>query len=274
MALVDVSPTDFYVLDIFRVAGGHEHEKFFLSHFGQIEASLPMQPATDYSHPEMRDFKVARHPQPGWSVTWKVEDRYHYLPKGSDVRLRYTDFTHGIDAYTCQAWVVAGLYNTTQETWVPRVMVRHTGGEGLQTNYVSLIEPFDGKTGAVIQRASRLALKQGDHDAEDSSVALRVNLTDGRSDLIISDDGGAALVQPDERVTTDAKLAVIRRDSAGSPRMLSFCNGTKFEIKGIELRAVPGAFIQIRINSNGAKLIRGTAADITLLKLRGKRITF
>jgi hypothetical protein len=102
-------------------------------------------------------------------------------------------------------------------------------GEGIETNYVSLIEPFDGKTGASIQIAPRLSLKLGDHEAADSSVAMRVNLTDGRSDFVISNDSGAALVQPDEKIATDAKLAMIRRDSAGSPRMLSFCNGTKLD---------------------------------------------
>jgi hypothetical protein len=274
VALIDISPADFYVLDIFRVAGGHEHDKFFLSDFGQIKTSLPMQPATDYSHPEMRDFKVARDPQPGWSVTWKVDDHYHYLPKGSDVRVRYTDFTHGIDAYTCQAWIVSGLYNTNEQMWVPRVMVRHTDGEGLETNYVSLIEPFDGKTGAAIQRASRLALKQGDHDAGDSSVALRVILTDGQSDFVISNDSDATLVQPYEKITTDAKLVMIRRDSAGAPRMLCFCNGTKLDTDNLKLRTAPGSFVQISIGSNGAKLIRGNAKNITLLEIRGKRITF
>jgi len=274
VALVDVSPKDFYVMDIFRVAGGTEHDKFFLSHFGQIETSILMEAATDYSHPQMRDFKVARNPQPGWSVTWKIEDHYKYLPAGSDVRVRYTDFTSGIDAYTCQAWIVSGDDNTTEQVWVPRVMVRHKGGEGIETNYVSLIEPFDGKTGASIQTARRLSLKQGDHEAGDSSVAMRVNLTDGRSDFIISNDSGAALVQPDEKITTDAKLAMIRRDSAGSPRMLSFCNGTKLDTDDLKLRTTGEVFIQISISSDGARLIRGTAKDITLLELRGKRVTF
>ena len=153
-------------------------------------------------------------------------------------------------------------------------MVRHTGGEGLETNYVSLIEPFDGKSGAVIQRASRLSLKQDDHEAGDSSVAMRVDLTDGQSDLIISNDSGATLVQRGEKITTDANLAMIRRDSAGSARMLSFCNGTKLDTDDLKLRIASGSFIQIAISSDGAKLIRGNAKDITLLELRGMRITF
>jgi oligo-alginate lyase len=277
VALIDISPADFYVLDIFRVVGGHEHDKFFLSHFGQIETSLPMQPAGDYSHPQMRDFKAARNPEPGWSVTWKVEDHYHYLPEGSDVRVRYTDFTNGIDAYTCQAWIVSGLYNSNEEVWVPRVMVRHAGGEGqggIETNYVSLMDPFDGKTGAAIHTSRRLALKQGDHDAGDSKVALRVNLTDGRSDLLISNDSGALMVQPDEKVATDARLVMIRRDSTGAPVMLSFCNGTKLDTDDLKLAAAPGCFVQIGIGADGAKLIRGNGKDITLLEVRGKRIAF
>jgi hypothetical protein len=275
VALVDVSPANFYVLDIFRVIGGRDHAKFFLSHFGQIESSLPMETATDYAHPEMRDFKVARHPQPGWSVTWRIEDHYKYLPPGSDVRVRYTDFTKGIDAYACQAWIVSGLFDSNDEVWVPRVMVRHKGDEGIETNYVSLIEPFDAKSGAAIKTASRLAMKNGDQDAGDSSVAMRVSLSDGRSDLIISNDSaGATLAQPDEKIITDAQLAMIRRDASGSPRMLSFCNGTKFQADGVNLRTPPGVCVQIRINSDGAKLLRGTAKDIRLLELHGKRMDF
>lgn len=274
VALVDVSQKDFYVLDIFRVAGGHEHDKFFLSHFGTIDASLPMTPANDYSHPEMRDFKVARHPAPGWSVTWKIEDHYKYLPPGTDVCVRYTDFTNGIDAYTCQAWVVSGLDNANEQVWVPRVMVRHLGGEGLQTNYVSLIEPFDGKTGPAIKDARRLPLKQGDHIAPDSSVAMRINLIDGRSDLVISNDADAAVVQPDQKITTDAKLTMLRRDSAGAPLMLVFCDGTKFEANDLKLRTAPNTFVQISFSPDGAKLIRGDSKDITLLELHGNPISF
>jgi hypothetical protein len=166
------------------------------------------------------------------------------------------------------------LYNSNEEAWVPRVMVRHRGGEGLETNYVSLIEPFDGKSGASIQAARRVSLKRGDHEVGDSSVAMRVNLIDGRSDLIISNVSGAAIVQEDEKITTDAKLAMIRRDSGGSGLMLNFCDGTKFDGDNVKLRTVPGVFVQISISSDGAKLIRGAAKDIRLLEVRGQRITF
>ena len=97
---------------------------------------------------------------------------------------------------------MAGGNNANEEVWVPRVMVRHQGSEGLETNYVSLIEPFNGKTGRGNQneRPGRLSLKQGVHDASgDLAVAIRVDLTDGRSDLIISSDSGVAFVQPDEK---------------------------------------------------------------------------
>ena len=162
-ALIDVSDNDSYVRDVFRVAGGTDHAKFFLSHFGAIThpSGLSMQPATDYAHPQMRNFQVARAAGPGWSVQWKVEDRYKLLPEGRDVRVRYTDFTRGADVYTCEAWVVAGTYNsTTGETWMPRLMVRRRSSDAkapLTSTFVSLIEPHDGGK-PLIARAARLPL--------------------------------------------------------------------------------------------------------------------
>jgi len=279
VAMVDVSPEDSYVLDIFRVAGGHDHQKFFLSHFGTIEPSpeLKMEPASDYAHPQMREFKVSRHSYPGWSVNWKIEDHYKLLAPGSDVRLRYTDFTSGADAYTCQMWAVAGEFNSTEEVWMPRVMVRHRDpapDNELATTFVSLIEPYDGKAGPLIKKAVRLSLQQKRGDAPDSAVAMQIDLADGRSDLVVSNDVAEAVTEPLHGIVTDSRLCLIRRDGEGRVAMISVCDGKWLQIGSLKLRlSRKGGLVQLQLNGDGsANLITGKAEQIVSFTADGKSI--
>src|SRR5207249_2607475 len=117
----------------------------------------------------------------------KIQDKYKFLPPNSDVRLRYTDFTSGADAYTSEAWAVAGEYNSTEEAWLPRVMVRHKADKPIETTFVSIIEPYDGQSGPLMKSSRRLPIK----NAADSSVALAIELSDGRSDNLVINDSDA-----------------------------------------------------------------------------------
>jgi oligo-alginate lyase len=244
-ALVDVSDDDAYALDIFRVAGGTDHVKFYTTHFGALSplGGLALEPATDFAHPQMRGFKVARKPQPGWSVELKVEDRYKLLTvDAKDVRVRYTDFTSGADGYTCEGWVVTGGYNSTAEAWVPRVMIRRPGGE---STFVSIIEPFSGEK-PLISKSRRVPM------ATDSSVALVLDLADGRSDMLLSNDTGAAVAIAELGLTTDAKFAMVRRDAQQRPTMISLCGGKTLQIGNANV-ALPAAteFAQFRVAEDG-----------------------
>jgi hypothetical protein len=223
VALIDVSDDDAYVFDVFRVAGGTDHVKFYATHFGALAplGGLALETASDFAHPQMRNFRVARKPQPGWAMELKVEDRYKLLPAGAkDVRVRYTDFTTGADAYACEGWVVAGSYNSREETWVPRVMTRRPGGE---STFVTIVEPFTGDK-PLIAKSTRLPM------ASHSSVALLLELTDGRSDVLVSNDTGGAATIDGVGLTTDAKLVFVRRDAKGRPTMIALCGGQKLQM--------------------------------------------
>ena len=189
VALIDISPRDFYVLDIFRVVGGTDHAKFLHSHFGRISTQgLALKPTGDYGHgTQMRAFLVDPGPQPGWSVDWQIEDRYHYLPPGTDVHLRYADLTYGAQAYTCEGWVSAGGFEGQQEVWIPRVLVRRQGPPPLASTFVGIIEPYERVPH--IAGIHRLPLETPEGEAyPDSNVALEVCLADGRRDLIVCAD--------------------------------------------------------------------------------------
>jgi hypothetical protein len=289
-ALIDVSPDDAYVLDIFRVAGGHDHAKFFLSHFGTMDLKAyperPMEEVTDYAHPQMRNFKVLRHANHAWSATWKIEDRYKLLPPGADIRLRYTDFTAAADVYTCEAWAIAGEYNTTTEAWLPRLMIRRRPmgpdhkptthpATPLESTFVSLIEPYDAKAGPLIKHTLRLPLAGANGAQTDSAVGLDIHLTDGRRDVILSNDSAGAVSVTDSALSTDAKLVHIRHNAAGRPTMINFCRGTSLQIGALKLRvAAPDAFVQLQLNEDlSATLLQGSPQQIQSLEWEGKPVT-
>ena len=245
-ALIDVSDDDAYLLDIFRVAGGKDHVKFYTTHFGALSplGGLSLAPATDYAHPQMRNFQAARKPQPGWSMELNVEDRYKLLPEGSPgVRVRYTDFTIGADAYACEAWIVAGTFNSTAETWVPRVMTRRA--EGGESTFVTIVEPYSGDK-PLIAKARRLAMPN------DSSVALLLELADGRSDVLVSNDTGGAVILADVGLATDAKLVLVRRDAQQRPTMISLGSGRKLQIGNVKVELPKAAdFAQFQVAADG-----------------------
>jgi len=144
--LVDMpDPENFYLIDIFRVLGGHDHAKFAHSNFGDIATKgLSLKKAPDFGHNTlMRNFRQDSNPKQGWSVTWTLEDRYNYLPKDTQRHLRYTDLTTAAQACICEGWIMSGHYSSNEEAWIPRLMIRRQSeNNDLQSTFVSVIEPF------------------------------------------------------------------------------------------------------------------------------------
>jgi hypothetical protein len=236
VAVIETSPQDFYLIDIFQVSGGHDHARFQHSHFGTITTQgMDLQPAADFGHDtQMRNFACDAAPRPGWSVDWKVDDHYKLLPRGADVHLRYTDLTHGASASVCEGWVVGGIYDTGGEVkLIPRVMTRRSNTpetEPLISTFVGVIEPYE--TGSRIKSIRRLALfDRNGLEYPDSYVALELELTDGRRDLLVAVDaedqsrGDQAVVQPEWGLATDGEWSHVRLGTDGNVERLSLCHG-------------------------------------------------
>ena len=102
-----ISDGDVYVIDLFRVVGGSQHDKLFHSHFGEIMTQgLALTPADDYGHDtQMRNSRVDPTLPTGWSRDWKIYDRLGLLPPDADRHLRYTDLTAEIQTFTTEGWV-------------------------------------------------------------------------------------------------------------------------------------------------------------------------
>jgi oligo-alginate lyase len=245
VAMIDLSDDDFYVLDVFRVVGGREHTKLTSSHFGQI-TPIGLSLA-DAENPglsgQLRAFRKAAPSPPVWAVDWTVEDRWKYLPPGSDIQLRYTDLTPGAEVFTAEAWVSPGMYGGTDQAWVPRVIVRRrTQQAPLRSTFVSVIEPYEKHSKIAAVRRLPLETAEGKPCGE-SHVAVEVRLADGRRDVLIALDSGSAptatasavglVVQKETGVRLDGQFGWIRFDASGKLQHAAVCCGKSLEVAGL-----------------------------------------
>ena len=174
LVLVDISEHDFYLVDVFEVGGGQEHAKFFHSDYGEVTtAGLALQPAADFGHGTlMRNFRTDAAPRAGWSADWKVNDRHSDLPAPRDIHVRYTDLTEGAEASLCEGWVAVRGYESAEEAWIPRIMVRRQSPTApLSSTFVAVIEPYEGQSNIMSIRRVGPAI-------------LEILLRDGRRDVV------------------------------------------------------------------------------------------
>lgn len=240
----------FYVFDIFRVIGGTDHAKFFSSHFGTVKTrGLSLKAADDYGHnTQMREFRTDTSPDPGWYVEWAIDDRYDYLPEDTNLHLRYTDLTTDASATLCEAWVVQGSFNTSVEAWIPRVMTRRRVKEGdaepLASTFVSIIEPYQDTSRIAAIRRVPLQSSEG-RLLDENDVAIEIELADGLRDLVIALDvenplhsspslpGGVKL--PEQDLTFDGELCMVRRDKAGKPAHIALARARSLDVADISV---------------------------------------
>ena len=284
-AMTDIGDRDFYVLDILRVVGGTDHAKFQHSHFGQITTQgLSPSPCAEYGHGAvMRNFACDPNPRPGWSVDWKIEDRYKYLPPGSDIHLRYTDLTTGAQAITAEGWVVPGLFNINEEVWIPSIVTRRTADKPpLASTFVSVMEPYEAKS--KIAGICRLPLETSKGITyPDPNVAVEIKLVDGRRDLILAADvesplhvepsfrHGALLVQPDWGARLIGEMCAIRLDKTGRVLRIALCRGRSVSVGGVTLKLRKKAdFIEVSFDKGRAIIETGDAADVEKIMMDGR----
>ncbi len=277
VASVDISDKDFYLFDLFRVVGGKDHAKFTGSHFSTITTRglNPTTPVTFNQAAQLRNLRVDLEPDPGWSVDFKIDDLRKYLDPPRDLRLRYTDLTRDAQAGTGEAWVVAGLFDSSEEMWVPRIMTRRQSDTApLASTFVGIVEPYETQSQIAAIRRLDLTDEQG-HPLPEPCVAVEITLADGRKDLIISANhepadekhladekepanekktaAGAArghsatpptVVQPDWHLSAQANLIFVRLDSAGQLQHIAACRARRIKIadQDIRLKETPAFF--------------------------------
>ena len=272
LLLIDISLEDSYLLDIFRVTGGHDHAKFMHGYFGTVSATgIPLNPLVDFGpETQMRNFRGGT-PTLGWQVDWKIEDRYRYLPPGAEVHLRYTDLTSGTQAALAESWLI----ERGHETWVPSLLVRRQGDptRKLASTFAAILEPYTDRT--KIKTISRISLlTETGQTADESNVGVMIQQANGRSDLLIAAATGLPssaqrrLIQPAWAVSTDADFCLIRRDANNEIEYLFLSGGRNLQVGDLQLTLTPGtSLFEARIEAGKLVMLRGTPSDVLSFRL-------
>ena len=288
-ALIDISDSDFYVLDIFRVVGGKDHAKFMHSYFGTIRTEgLSLKAGRDYGFGTlMRNFQTDTVAKPGWSADWKIEDRYGYLPTTADVHLKYIDLTSSAEVSIAEGWVAASrsAYSSKTQDWIPRIMVRRRSDKApLASVFIAVIEPYENKSN--IRQIRRLSLQGPDDlDWPDAHVAVEVQLADGRKDFIISADvenpmgltpswqETTVIVQKDTGIKFKGEVCWVRWDADGKIDQVVICRGQSISIDTINIKLkVKTDFIEIRFDDNQAEVVAGPQDIVEFIKINNRNV--
>jgi hypothetical protein len=287
--LIDISDNDFYVLDIFRVVGGKDHAKFMHSYFSTIKTEgLSFNTGRDYGFGTlMRNFQTDSIAEPGWSVDWKIEDRYSYLPKKADVHLKYIDLTSTAEVSIAEGWVAASrsAYSSKMQDWIPRIMVRRRSDKTpLASTFIAVIEPYENKSN--IMQIRRLSLQRLDGiDWPDTHVAVEVLLADGSKDLTIAADvenpmglkpewqETAVIVQKNAGIRFKGELCWMRWDANGRIDRIGICKGQSISIGSVILELKEKTdFIEVSFDNNQPEVVAGPRDNIEFIKTNNRDI--
>jgi hypothetical protein len=143
----------------------------------------------------MRSFRADTSPSQGWVADWSVDDRAGLAPPGSDLHLRYTDVSRGVEAGICESWACYGSYRDKDEVWLQRPWLRRrAAGPGpLASTFAGVLEPCDGHPSV----ASVRRIDEGDGTRADESVELDIELFCGSHDRVLVAIGGGVRVERD-----------------------------------------------------------------------------
>lgn len=258
-ATVAISPSDFYVLDLFRVVGGKDHAKFMHTQTASLSSGgLALSSGEDYGNGSFfRDTKTDLAPKPAWSVDWAIDDHFKRAVPGPDVHVKYTDLTNDAQASTCEAWVSIGIA-TNNEEWIPELIVRRKADkEPLASTFVGIIEPYYKQSSILGVRRLPLESPKG-ATYGDANVAVEVTLADGRRDVIIAADvedplgltpslaADGSLVQKETGITLTGQMCLVRFSKAGKVEQVALCKGESVTVGGCKFEMPKGAdFVEL-----------------------------
>lgn len=259
--LIDMDEEDFYVVDAFFVVGGRDHAKFFHSFFGEVKTEgLALSSGEPYGYgTEMRNFRTDPAPSPPWSVEWRIEDRYDYLPEGREVRLRYTGLTPKCSVSLAEGWVETTLYGQGQEAWIPRLLIRRRSGESpLRSAFVAVIEPYERARRLTSIRRLPLESVSG-RPLPDDFIGIELARTDGRTDvgLLVDGRGPAEVLEPVHDIDCRGEVAWATFGSDGLER-LALCRVERIRIDRLHVvgKAVID-FAELRFDADGVHVAAG-----------------
>lgn len=234
MLLIDAPGGNHYAIDLFRVDGGSDHIYSIHGPPGMTqteELDLVAQPSGTYAGegipPEARAdgfpigysylFDVRRDRTPGmqFSIDWKVQAGHRGVSADDDIHVRYHALTQ------CDDVALARGKPPQTKPGNPKSLeyaLLHRAGRNLESTFVGIIEPY--RSRPVIKQVTRIT-------DDDSTIALRIDLSDGKIDTIWLDDAA----EP-------GRLAFVRQSNGAASRAILIA-GSSLDFDDLHLRGKP-----------------------------------
>jgi Bacterial Ig-like domain (group 2)./Heparinase II/III-like protein. len=204
-ALIKVDDKNSYTIDLFRIAGGTNHNFSFHSNEGTVTTEgLELVPQTTgtYAGPDieyaqrydstkdnytgsgyhyLKNVEKDSSPSGHFSVDWKIDPSRSPLPFEQDVHLKLTMLTQADDVALADG--VPPQRPGNPETL--RYLIVHRKGANLNSLFTSVLQPY--KDSPFIDSISNVSIREGDTEITDgSATAIKVVLKNGRTDYIVN----------------------------------------------------------------------------------------
>jgi len=280
LTMIDISSKDSYLLDIFRVTGGHDHAKFMHTTYSDITTGgLNLGPCEDFGNGvQAKNYRKDGSAKPGWFADWTVQDRKGYIKDGKKIHIRYTDLTPGTEVISMDEWLSVPSFNETGDDWIPSLIIcRKSEGKELSSSFVGIIEPYD--TVSKIRNIKRLDIttKKGEK-YPDNNVALEVALSDGNTDILIFPDTenphnyypsfaeNLMIAEKTNRIETDGQICFLRKAEDGKVSNAVLCGGTFIKCGKFKLNLKKRVdLFEIALKDGKLNVIKGDLKDIKLI---------
>ena len=270
LMLVEVSPQQAYIVDIFRVRGGRQHD--WIVHGTQAEFasgmpfSAPRQEGTlagaqvaygsfydDARYADNNQAHVPYYEYKGSAYQWLFNvqeaalngvgvadwklNRPENLNQGRpnrEVVLRAHLVGQGETVFACDG------VPQRRETWPATVkfLVRRRAGEGLESCFVTVFEPYKTTPFIAAVRALPVAGSGG------AAVALDVTLVDGRKHLVFnrieSSGQESSVAHVGDSITLNARAAVLEQDAAAAVGRVYLLDDEGSRVPGVSGSRQPG----------------------------------
>lgn len=224
VAMVDVSPTDFYVIDIFRVKGGKDHmyslhgpegevETESMNLLDQLKGTLDGEDVAPYAdlgfgsdywakatgYQYLYDVRRDAHPSAQPAVTYKVVDTWHCLKEPKDVRLRFNLISPAGEVILAHGDPPRNKPGNPAK--LQYVLLPNGSGE---STFVTVIEPYVG-----VRTISKIERKD-----DGDTVTLTVTTASGRVDTIVS------ALKPTKLKSFSGRFGVISEENGSADKRL------------------------------------------------------
>ncbi len=264
-ALVDATADDHYVLDIFRVSGGEQHDWIVHGTDATFATALPLSPPREgtlagpdvpyghfYDDEALRDapygtvsyvryegsaYQWLRNVQEGaldgagvveWHVARTAEQPPSFPHEGISLRAHLIGDDETL--FVCDG---EPQQNALMNPATMKFVVRRRTGEDLRSTFITVFEPTQDQP--FLRSVERVEATP----AEADPVALRITRADGGVDWFVSTSDASATVQVEGGPTLQGEAAFISLTADGAIRRARLSNGSLLRFGEVELVA-PG----------------------------------